>query len=106
MDSQRTPRAYAALVAVTLIWGFSFLATKQLLPTIPGLSLLFARFGIAIALLAESALVSVITLLAEALLFAIPLTPGQVGQRRSCHCGCPRDAAGASPAVPRRGSAG
>jgi drug/metabolite transporter (DMT)-like permease len=44
--------AYGALIASMLIWGFSFLATKELLPTIPVLSLLFARFAIATVFLA------------------------------------------------------
>jgi drug/metabolite transporter (DMT)-like permease len=34
------------------IWGLSFLATKELLPTVPVLALLFARFAIAALLLA------------------------------------------------------
>jgi drug/metabolite transporter (DMT)-like permease len=45
-------RAYGALVGAMAIWGLSFLATKELLPTVPVLSLLFARFAIAAALLA------------------------------------------------------
>jgi drug/metabolite transporter (DMT)-like permease len=45
-------RAYGALVSAMVIWGLSFLATKELLPTVPVLSLLFARFAIAAALLA------------------------------------------------------
>jgi drug/metabolite transporter (DMT)-like permease len=35
-----------------VIWGLSFLATKELLPTVPVLALLFARFAIAAVLLA------------------------------------------------------
>jgi drug/metabolite transporter (DMT)-like permease len=38
-----------------IIWGFSFLATKELLPAVPVLALLFARFAIAAILLAAYA---------------------------------------------------
>jgi len=50
-------RAYGALVGAMVIWGLSFLATKELLPTVPVLSLLFARFAIAAALLGALGLV-------------------------------------------------
>lgn len=39
------------------IWGLSFLATKELLPTVPVLALLFSRFAIAALLLAGCAAV-------------------------------------------------
>jgi drug/metabolite transporter (DMT)-like permease len=39
------------------IWGLSFLATKELLPTVPVLALLFSRFAIAALLLAVYAAV-------------------------------------------------
>lgn len=41
-----------------VIWGLSFLATKELLPTVPVLALLFARFAIAAIVLAGYAAVS------------------------------------------------
>jgi drug/metabolite transporter (DMT)-like permease len=57
MSAERPIRAYAALVSSMLIWGFSFLATKELLPAIPVLSLLFARFAVASVVLGVLALV-------------------------------------------------
>jgi len=47
MSAHHPIRAYAALVSSMLIWGFSFLATKELLPVVPVHSLLFARFAVA-----------------------------------------------------------
>ena len=47
MPAPQRIRAYAALVSSMVIWGFSFLATKELLPVVPVLSLLFARFAVA-----------------------------------------------------------
>lgn len=51
-------RAYGALVSAMAIWGISFLATKELLPTVSVLALLLARFAIASALLAGYAAAS------------------------------------------------
>ncbi len=56
MSAQHPIRAYAALVSSMLIWGFSFLATKELLPVVPVLSLLFARFAVATIFLSVPAL--------------------------------------------------
>jgi drug/metabolite transporter (DMT)-like permease len=49
-------QAYGALVGAMTIWGLSFLATKELLPAVPVLALLFARFAIAAILLAGYAM--------------------------------------------------
>ena len=57
MGSRQHVRAYGALVSAMVIWGLSFLATKELLPTVPVLALLFARFAIAAVLLAAFAAV-------------------------------------------------
>ena len=56
MTAHHPIRAYAALVSSMLIWGFSFLATKELLPVVPVLSLLFARFAVATLFLGALAL--------------------------------------------------
>ena len=54
----RTPiRVYGALLFAMLVWGFSFLAVKDAVSTIPVLSLLFTRFAIATVLLAIAAVV-------------------------------------------------
>ncbi len=47
MDGRTTIRVYGALFSAMLIWGFSFLAIKDAVGTIPILSLSFARFAIA-----------------------------------------------------------
>ncbi len=44
-------RVYAALLSAMTIWGFSFLAIKDVLETVPLFSLLFVRFLLAAALL-------------------------------------------------------
>lgn len=51
MSGQQSFRAYAALIGSMLIWGLSFLATKDLIAFIPVLPLLFSRFIIASVLL-------------------------------------------------------
>jgi len=50
-DPRQTLRVYAALGAAMLIWGFSFLAIKDAVATVPVLSLLAVRFIIAVLLL-------------------------------------------------------
>ena len=57
MNSRQHAQAYGALASAMAIWGLSFLATKELLPTVPVLALLFARFAIATLLLGAFALV-------------------------------------------------
>jgi drug/metabolite transporter (DMT)-like permease len=52
MRFRQAAQTYGALIAAMLIWGFSYLATKELLPTVPVLPLLFVRFGIATVFLA------------------------------------------------------
>ena len=44
-------RAYAALLSAMLVWGFSFLATKDVIAAVPIFSLLFVRFLLAALLL-------------------------------------------------------
>jgi len=44
-------RAYAALLSAMLVWGFSFLATKDVIAVVPIFSLLFVRFLLAALLL-------------------------------------------------------
>jgi len=44
-------RVYGALVLAMVIWGFSFLAIKDALATVPVFSLLFVRFLLAVVLL-------------------------------------------------------
>ena len=51
MNRPTAIRVYGALLAAMAIWGFSFLAIKDALDTVPVFSLLFARFLIAAALL-------------------------------------------------------
>ncbi len=55
MSGRLNVRAYGALLGAMAIWGLSFLATKELLPTVPVLPLLFSRFAIAAVLLAGCA---------------------------------------------------
>ncbi|MEW5827216.1 MAG: DMT family transporter [Candidatus Bipolaricaulota bacterium] len=50
MRGDRPLGAYAALAFAMIVWGLSFLATKDLLPRIPVLPLLFTRFAIATAI--------------------------------------------------------
>ena len=47
MDRNAGPTVYLALIATTLFWGLSFVATKIALETIPPAPLLFARFAVA-----------------------------------------------------------
>ncbi len=58
MTRGRHGPAYGALASAMIIWGLSFLATKELLPVVPVLALLFARFAIAAVLLAAYAAAS------------------------------------------------
>jgi len=51
MGGRATIRIYGALFAAMLVWGFSFLAIKDAVGTIPVLSLSFTRFAIAALLL-------------------------------------------------------
>jgi len=51
MGRRATIRIYGALFAAMLVWGFSFLAIKDAVGTIPVLSLSFTRFAIAALLL-------------------------------------------------------
>jgi len=57
MDWRTSIRVYGALLFAMLVWGFSFLAVKDAVATIPVLSLLFVRFAIATLLLGLAALV-------------------------------------------------
>ena len=51
MKSSSMVRVYGALIAAMITWGFSFLAIKHIIGTIPIFSLLFARFLLATILL-------------------------------------------------------
>ena len=51
MSSSSKIRVYGALISAMAIWGFSFLAIKDAIGTIPIFSLLFARFLLATILL-------------------------------------------------------
>jgi len=51
MDVRTTLRVYGALAFSMLVWGFSFLAIKNVVGTVPVLSLSFVRFSIAALLL-------------------------------------------------------
>ena len=51
MNTRQTLGAYAALASSMIIWGFSFLAIKDLMGFVPVFSLLFIRFTIAAVLL-------------------------------------------------------
>jgi len=52
MDIRTGFRAYAALLAAMLVWGFSFLAIKDVIDVVPIFSLLFVRFLLAAIVLA------------------------------------------------------
>lgn len=47
MSEQEQLKTYGALVATTVFWGLSFVATKVALETIPTFTLIFARFMLA-----------------------------------------------------------
>jgi len=51
MDLRMSFRVYGALISAMLVWGFSFLAIKSVVGTIPIFSLNFIRFAIAALLL-------------------------------------------------------
>ena len=51
MNTRQTLSAYGALASSMIIWGFSFLAIKDLMEIVPVFSLLFIRFTIAALLL-------------------------------------------------------
>ena len=51
MDLRMSLRVYGALISAMLVWGFSFLAIKSVVGTIPVFSLNFVRFAIAALLL-------------------------------------------------------
>jgi len=55
MDRRGLIRVYGALLAAMLIWGFSFLAIKDAVSSIPIFPLLFCRFAIATIVLAPIA---------------------------------------------------
>ncbi len=56
MDLRTSIRVYGALLFAMLVWGFSFLAVKDAVATIPVFSLLLVRFAISVVLLGLLAL--------------------------------------------------
>ncbi|MGB2982419.1 MAG: DMT family transporter, partial [Candidatus Bipolaricaulia bacterium] len=56
MDLRTSIRVYGALLSAMLVWGFSFLAVKHAVATIPIFSLVFVRFAISAVLLGLLAL--------------------------------------------------
>ncbi len=56
MNVSTAIRVYGALLAAMVVWGFSFLAIKDALETVPLFALLFSRFVLAVLLLGAIAL--------------------------------------------------
>ena len=73
MDRHAGPTVYLALLATTLFWGLSFVATKIALETIPPAPLLFIRFavaGVILVLFLPRGSIRALTLVDHLLLFA------------------------------------